>query len=74
MGILDFLIEWGGTQASLISLQKQDPEDLGKKAADFVDKLLSDELGEQNTDKIKDKFEGWFIRFTASFLKQLRKN
>ncbi|HUV84895.1 MAG TPA: hypothetical protein VMV86_04250 [Methanosarcinales archaeon] len=72
MGIMDFLISWGGTQAVIITLNKQDPEALGKQLADLVDKALDSEMGEKRSELIQDKFTPWFVRFTATFLKQLR--
>lgn len=73
MSLLNFLVSWGGTHATILTLDKQDPEMWAKKLAQVVNDGLDQEVGEKRSELIQDKLEPWLLRFFAAFLKELRK-
>lgn len=73
MGIIDFFVGWGGTKATIYTLEKQDPEIWGRSLARTIDQSLDQEIGEKRSEIIQDHLEPWILRFFAAFLKELRK-
>lgn len=73
MDILDFLVSWGGTKATILTLRKQDPELWAKKTANVIKDGLNAEVGKARSELIQNELEPWLVRFVATLLKELRK-